>query len=83
MTEIARNHLTKEDVVALGFRRAQLEIFEKLLQDDSFFDAKMREWNVRGKEAVWQKFFEDNPSISAMGSITYPRLVWIRVLLNR
>jgi hypothetical protein len=67
VAEMARNHVTKEDVVAWAYRKKQVEIFGELLGDDDFFEAKAREWNIKGKEAVWQKFFEDNPWIFGYG----------------
>ena len=65
--EIAENDITRSEIVALAYRRKQLEIFENLLNDDDFFNAKAREWNKRGKEAVWQYFFERNPWIFGYG----------------
>jgi hypothetical protein len=67
ITEIVKNDITKSDVVAFGYRKRQLEIFERLLHDSTFFDSLAKEWNVRGKEAVWQKFFESNPWIFGYG----------------
>jgi hypothetical protein len=48
-----------QDVVALAGRRAALEQFRKMLDDDAFFDSQVEE--NKGKEAVWQKFFETKP----------------------
>ncbi|MCK4580969.1 MAG: DUF4263 domain-containing protein, partial [Dehalococcoidia bacterium] len=65
--EIARNEITKSDVVALAYRKAQLETFGRLLNDPEFFAAKREEWQKKGDEAVWQQFFEDNPWIFGYG----------------
>jgi len=65
--EIARNEITKSDVVALAYRKAQLETFEHLLNDREFFSTKRKEWQTRGDEAVWQQFFEHNPWIFGYG----------------
>jgi len=65
--EIARNEITESDVVALAYRKAQLEIFDRLLNDRDFFAVKREEWQKRGDEAVWQQFFEDNPWIFGYG----------------
>ena len=65
--EIAENTLTKSDVIALAYRKKQLEIFEQLLYDDVFFEKIELEWGKRGKEAVWQQFFENNPWIFGYG----------------
>jgi len=65
--EIVENNLTRSDVVALAYRKKQLEIFEKLLQNENYFEATRQKWGKRGKEAVWQQFFEDNPWIFGYG----------------
>ncbi len=65
--EIAENNLTKSDVVALAYRKTQLEVFEKLLNNEQFFEQQRIEWNKRGKEAVWQQFFENNSWIFGYG----------------
>jgi hypothetical protein len=49
------------DVIALARRRQVLERFGDLLHDPYVF-AKAQE-SVAGPEAVWQRFFEDNPWI--------------------
>lgn len=54
-----------QDVVALAGRRAALERFRKMLDDDAFFDSQVEEG--KGKEAVWQKFFEANPWVLGVG----------------
>lgn len=65
--EIAENNVTKSDIVALTYRKNQLEIFKNLLYDENYFQKKEMEWKKRGKEAVWQQFFEDNPWIFGYG----------------
>ncbi len=65
--EIARNEITEADVVGLAYRKAQLEIFGRLLNDTEFFAAKRDEWQKRGDEAVWQQFFENNTWIFGYG----------------
>jgi len=67
VAEIAEHNVTKSDIIALGYRKQQLKVFEKLLSDDKYFDNTMTEWNVRGTEAVWQRFFENNPWIFGYG----------------
>lgn len=53
------------DVVALAGRRAVLEQFRRMLDDDAYFDSLI-EAN-KGKEAVWQQFFEANPWVLGVG----------------
>jgi hypothetical protein len=54
-----------QDVVALAGRRAALKRFRKMLDDDAFFDSQVEE--NKGKESVWQKFFETNPWVLGVG----------------
>ncbi len=65
--EIARNHITSSDIVALAYRRKQLSIFQKLLDDQDFFAEKMKGLGKKSTEAVWQHFFEENPWIFGYG----------------
>lgn len=54
-----------QDVVALAGRRASLERFRKMLDDEAYFNS-LCEPN-KGKESVWQAFFEANPWILGIG----------------
>jgi hypothetical protein len=65
--EIVENNITKSDVVALAYRKEQLEIFDNLLHNQEFFARIREEWGKRGDEAVWQQFFENNPWIFGYG----------------
>lgn len=59
--------LTKEDIVALGYRKKQLEVFSKLLTDQKYFDHLKRAYNASGNEHLWQLFFEKNTWIFGYG----------------
>ena len=65
-TSIIQSKMTTQDVVAFGYRKKQLEVFERLLHDSDYFEYVMKHkgW---GKEAVWQRFFEKNPWIFGYG----------------
>jgi hypothetical protein len=63
---LARTEITTEDIVALGYRRRQLRIFDKLLNEPRYFEAALRK-HPKGPEDVWQKFFEANPWIFGCG----------------
>jgi len=65
--QVAREEVTSTDVVALSYRRKQLELFERLLSDDEFFLGHQREAELDGAEAVWQDFFERNPWVFGYG----------------
>ena len=52
------------DVVALAHRRTQVERFRRLLNDPDFFAREVASRSKdRRREAVWQRFFEQNPWI--------------------
>ena len=64
--EVLRSAVTKEDVVAVGYRKRQLQVFQRLLEEPAYFkDVKVKK-NCAG-EAVWQRFFEKNPWIFGYG----------------
>lgn len=65
--KFAENKITESDVVALGYRKKQLEIFEQLLNDEQYFEKTGQEWGKHGKEPVWQQFFENNSWIFGYG----------------
>lgn len=64
--EVLRHSITKKDVVAIAYRRRQLAIFRRLLDEPDFFE----DLKIRKKckdEALWQQFFEKNPWIFGYG----------------
>ncbi|WP_426238872.1 Shedu immune nuclease family protein [Pararhizobium sp. DWP1-1-3] len=63
---IASSELTTQDIVALGYRRKQLSIFERMLNDRSFFEAAVQAHHGK-PENVWQSFFEKNHWIFGYG----------------
>ncbi len=65
--EIVRNDITKSDVIALAYRKKQLELFNRLLHDKHVFEEYKKRWGKRGDEAVWQHFFEQNSWIFGYG----------------
>ena len=64
--KIAQSEHLKKDLVAIGFRRKQLEHFEKLLTDQRYFDEELARLSTT-PEALWQKFFEGNTWIFGYG----------------
>lgn len=60
-----------EDIIALAGRREALRRFEKMLTDEEFFDSLLKkdkgQKKNKGKESVWQEFFEKNPWILGVG----------------
>ncbi|SOE81029.1 protein of unknown function [Caballeronia arationis] len=65
--EVARSEITKEDIVALGYRKRQLGAFFKLLNDPQYFEHAKQEKEVRTDEALWQAFFERNQWVFGYG----------------
>jgi antiviral defense system Shedu protein SduA len=64
---IARSKVTKRDIVALAYRKAQLQRFRRLLTDRDYFNHAHQELRGLGKEHVWQAFFEANKWIFGYG----------------
>jgi hypothetical protein len=58
---------TATDVVATAGRKAAVERFRRMLDDHSYFASEKSRLGVRGDEAVWQSFFEENPWILGAG----------------
>lgn len=57
--ELAKSEITKEDIVALGYRKTQLERFKKLLNDQDYFNSECGQYRLKS-ESLWQTFFEKN-----------------------
>ena len=64
--EAVRQAVTKEDLVSLGYRRQQLDTFDRLLHEPEYFDHAKAVKHC-GDEALWQQFFEKNPWIFGYG----------------
>lgn len=52
-----------QDAIAFARRRKEVERFRLLLTDEDFFAGEQADMGARGNEAVWQRFFEQNPWI--------------------
>jgi Domain of unknown function (DUF4263) len=66
--ELMKNQITAQDVVNLGYRKEQLDIFDKLLNDSNFFESmKTNLGSNKRDEDVWQAFFEKNTWIFGYG----------------
>jgi hypothetical protein len=64
--EVLRSEVTREDVIAIGYRKRQLQVFQRLLEDPCYFEEVKAKKNCNS-EAVWQRFFEKNPWIFGYG----------------
>lgn len=67
LTEIAAHQITTRDIVAVGYRKAQLGEFTRLLEDTAYFDNLALTAHHGSPEAVWQAFFERNRWIFGYG----------------
>lgn len=65
--EIVEHQVTSQDVVAVAYRRKQLEAFDKLLHDPDYFDKAVAAKFNGSEEALWQAFFEKNRWIFGYG----------------
>lgn len=66
-SELVSSELTKEDVIALGYRKKQLDVFVRLLNNNEYFEDIKTQKACRGDEELWQKFFERNQWIFGYG----------------
>ncbi len=57
IAEALRSEVTTEDIVSVGYRKKQLEVYGKLLSDQDYCT----------NEGLWQKYFEKNPWIFGYG----------------
>lgn len=64
--EVIRTAITKEDVIALAYRRRQLDVFDKLLSNKPYFE-EVKAKKKCSDERLWQLFFEKNPWIFGYG----------------
>lgn len=68
LKEIVDSQLTSGDVVAVAYRKKQIEVFERLLSDEAYFAKCLADKRFHGSvEAVWQGFFEANRWIFGYG----------------
>ena len=66
IAEIVKHSLTKQDVVAIGYRKKQLGVFRRLLEDEEYFQ-RLKSSKGRTAEGLWQQFFEKNAWIFGYG----------------
>ncbi len=64
--EVVRSEITKEDLVAVGYRKRQLQAFQRRLEEPDYFE-EVKARKQCSSEAVWQKYFEKNPWIFGYG----------------
>jgi hypothetical protein len=67
ITSLIRGDINARDVIAIARRRQSLEVFERLLEDQSYFQKQKAERGKSRDEDVWQDFFEENRWIFGFG----------------
>lgn len=68
LDEIIKNRISTTDIVQLGHRKKQLQVFDSLLSNDNFFKAEKDKFGTNKRdEDVWQNFFENNTWIFGYG----------------
>ncbi|MBU4446894.1 DUF4263 domain-containing protein [bacterium] len=65
-SEVVKSEITTEDVVAVGYRKKQLEVYGKLLGDPGYFDS-LKSKKQCSSEGLWQRYFEKNPWVFGYG----------------
>lgn len=65
--ELFEAEISISDILAIKHKKEQLLYFEKLLNDDSFFNNERELVKGNSSEKVWQNFFEKNPWILGYG----------------
>lgn len=66
ISELIRSEITSADIISLGYRKNQLEIFKRLLEEKAYFENIKTRKNCTN-EALWQQFFEKNSWIFGYG----------------
>jgi hypothetical protein len=69
VAQLLRSEITTSDLIALGYRKQQLERFRKLLFEPDFFSSEKTRLDTT-EEGLWQGFFEANKWIFGYG-LTY------------
>jgi hypothetical protein len=64
--EALKSEVTTEDLIAVGFRKKQLSVYESLLNNQGYFDDLKTKKNCTN-EGLWQKYFEKNPWVFGYG----------------
>ena len=64
--EVLRSEITSEDIIAVGYRKKQLEVYEKLLRDLEYF-GKLKDRVNTTNEGLWQRYFEKNQWVFGYG----------------
>jgi hypothetical protein len=67
LVKLAENEIVDRDIVAIGYRRKELEYFNRLLTEPAFFTQEKESMLLLRDEQLWQGFFERNSWIFGYG----------------
>jgi hypothetical protein len=66
IAEVVRSEVTTKDVIAVAYRKKQLQAFERMLSDEAYFESLKVEQGCSA-ETLWQRFFENNQWVFGYG----------------
>lgn len=66
LNKLLKSEVTSKDIVAVGYRKKQVQTYEKLLNSIEYFN-KIKERYKTTNEGLWQKYYEKNPWIFGFG----------------
>lgn len=64
--EALKSEITTEDIIAVGYRKKQLDVYENLLNNKNYFES-LKAKKQCSNEGLWQKYFEKNPWVFGYG----------------
>jgi len=67
LASIVEEEVTDRDLIAVAYRRRELDYFNRLLHDPEFFLLEKKTRSLSRDEDLWQSFFERNPWIFGYG----------------
>ena len=74
--QLIESDVSARDVIAMASRKEAVCKFERLLEDDDYFDAEVSGIGKGSAERVWQLFFESNPWILGVSFPTQLVTAW-------
>jgi hypothetical protein len=73
---LIRGDINARDVIAIARRRESLQVFERLLEDQTYFQRLKTERGKKRDEDVWEEFFDENRWIFGFGLAAQLLIGW-------
>jgi hypothetical protein len=67
LAKLVEEEVTDRDLIAVAYRRRELDYFNRLLHDPEFFGLEKKTRSFSRDEDLWQSYFELNPWIFGYG----------------